>query len=293
MTGLLRSLPRAYIDHISLCLENKEEKANIRFAKPCNFEVDFSASKGEQQAKAVFRVRAYNGLNGSQVQLRVHNLPREFEGMRHTLLKTAMVEFHNEAIREAYKGLGGKMPATIIETDCFTDGDGKPCVISVVLMPSSIACLISRIEKNFSRAHIIALQENVEFVLIHVANTLLSSEKDKAYYEVKKGLSKIDFARQESTVYGTLKWTSHAQMEKAMAVVMGSHRRLGENSMFKHLDPYIVSEIAKTSITTLNTDEMRTFLETYYRENAGAAIVQFNLSSQLGQCRSCTGLLFM
>jgi hypothetical protein len=30
MAGLLRSLPRAYIDHIALCLENKEEEANIQ-----------------------------------------------------------------------------------------------------------------------------------------------------------------------------------------------------------------------------------------------------------------------
>jgi hypothetical protein len=292
MAGLLRSLPRAYIDHITFILENKGVEADVALGKPCEYEVDFSASEGKQRAKAVFGIDAYTCLSGSKVDLRVHNLPSKFEGRRDTLLKTAMVEFHNEAIREAYKGLGGKMPATIIETDCFTDGNGKPCVISVVLVPSSTACLISQIEKGFDCASISALQANMDFVLIRVANTLLSLEKDKAYYESKKGLSKIDFAKQVSTIYGTLKWTSHAQMEKAMAVLMGSHRRLGENSMFKHLDPHIISEIAKQNVTILNTDEMRTFLETYHID-AGAAIVQFNLGSQLGQCRSCTGLLFM
>ncbi len=162
MTGFLRSLPRAYIDHIATTLEGKEEKTGIPLGIQCEFQVDFVVPNDPKdvwdpkQIKAAFCIVGFGSSHIRNVDVRLGALPDKFKAMRGTLLKTAMVEFHNEAIHEAYNGLGGETHTIILETDCFTDANGMPCLISVVFMPSITACLISRIDKTYERAEIVA-----------------------------------------------------------------------------------------------------------------------------------------
>lgn len=102
----------------------------------------------------------------------------------------------------------------------------------------------------------------------------------------------IEYAKKNMAVYKNLVWISVKQKqerERNLAVMLGTHPRLGEKSPFQEIDPDLLRALLKeVPVHVLDTEDVYKFFISYYNKKNPNAFKDFKLDLCTGMmCAAC------
>ena len=228
-------------------------------------------------------------------------IPSALESTANDAWEYIMEEFLHRFNRDRHSQV-----KALLECPMFKPSDDKSRRHSIALLENRVVSLGVDIwiEKDYRCYMVIKAQRNrniqdgIRRFIDNVGFSMLSVREVRKYYT--RSLKPMDFAKKECPLYNSLTWWSRIGQKKQQAFMLAENQRLlkgspvkgqklTNDSPLKDLDKLMLKDIAQLVSTTITTDELCQFLQSYLDLGPERALQMFRVGAKL--CAKCWKIL--